>query len=333
MLTQSTMQMKFWGVRGSYAVPGSGTQSIGGNTPCIEINAGGHTIILDAGTGIIGLGRALNARARESGGAVEATVLFTHLHQDHIQGIPFFPPAYVPTTYLHFFGPAFLEKRVDQVLAENQVPPIFPVTLHEMPSIKDFQHIQGGDTLLLKSGMFDATRWDIAHSAPAASACGLVVRTHRSYAHPGGGVLCYRIEYGGHSIVYATDTEGYIGTDRRLAAFARGADVLIHDAQFTEDHYVGQREGFPSTQGHGHSTAQMACEVAIAAGVKHLILFHHDPAYDDDTIRGIETKAQTQFPNTTAAYEGLEIAFGNTDQIVIEPASPISLPMAVQHEA
>jgi phosphoribosyl 1,2-cyclic phosphodiesterase len=331
MLTHSMMQMKFWGVRGSYAVPGNGTQSIGGNTPCIEITAGGHTIILDAGTGIIGLGRSLMARARENGSAVEATILFSHMHQDHIQGMPFFQPAYAPTTHLHFFGPAFLEKQVDQVLAENQVPPVFPVTLHEMPSIKDFQHIQGGDTLLLKPGTIDTPRWDIVHAASGVSACGLVIRTHRSYAHPGGGVLCYRIEYAGHSIVYATDTEGYIGTDRRLAAFAQGADVLIHDAQFTEDHYIGQREGAPSTQGHGHSTAQMACEVAKAADVKRLILFHHDPNYDDDTIRGIEATAQSRFEDAIAGYEGLEIAFGNSEQVIVESAAPISVPAALQH--
>jgi ribonuclease BN (tRNA processing enzyme) len=132
------------------------------------------------------------------------------------------------------------------------------------------------------------------------------VRIMRSYAHPGGAYL-YRIEWHGQSIIYATDTEGYLGTDRRLVNFARGADVLIHDAQYAQEHYRGQMAGFPSTQGYGHSTAEMACEVAAAAGVKRLVLFHHDPAYQDDFLTELEKRAQGLFPATQAAYEGLEL--------------------------
>jgi len=116
----------------------------------------------------------------------------------------------------------------------------------------------------------------------------------------------------GQSIVYATDTEGYVGTDRRLVDFARGADLLIHDAQYKEDHYHGQMAGFPATQGYGHSTVTMACKVAGAAEVEKLVLFHHDPVYDDLTVAGLEADARTQFANTRAAYEGMEIALIST---------------------
>jgi ribonuclease BN (tRNA processing enzyme) len=133
----------------------------------------------------------------------------------------------------------------------------------------------------------------------------LVIRIHKSYAHPGG-VYVYRITWRGKSIVYATDTEGYVGMDRRLVQFAKGADVLIHDAQYLEAHYRGQLAGFPATQGYGHSTATMACEVAFASEVVQLILFHHDPSYSDAMVAGIEATAKAQFGNTQAAYEGLE---------------------------
>ena len=132
----------------------------------------------------------------------------------------------------------------------------------------------------------------------------LVVHIHKSYAHPGG-VYVYRISWRGQSVVYATDTEGYVGTDRRLVGFAREADLLIHDAQYVEAHYRGQMTGFPSTQGYGHSTAMMACEVATAAKVGTLVLFHHDPAYDDGVIDEIERKARAGFEKTVTAYEGL----------------------------
>ena len=136
----------------------------------------------------------------------------------------------------------------------------------------------------------------------------VVIRIHKSYAHPGG-VYVYRITWRGKSVVYATDTEGYVGMDRKLVAFARDADVLIHDAQYSEEHYRGQLAGFPSTQGYGHSTAVMACEVAAAAETGELVLFHHDPAYTDDLVAAQESTAQKLFPDSRAAYEGLEINF------------------------
>jgi len=298
----------FWGVRGSHPVPGAGTVHFGGNTSCVEVNAGGRTIILDAGTGIIELGRSLASRARQSGTPIEAAILFSHFHHDHVQGFPFFTPAYFPTARLNLIGSEAFNHNVEAVLSGNQTPPVFPVRLQEMGAGKAVYTIQEGDTILLGGVVGIVGRQK--RSEPSADE--VRIRTYRSYAHPGG-VMVYRIEYKGRAVVYATDTEGYVGTDRRLVAFAEGADLLIHDAQYTEEHYRGERAGFPATQGFGHSTPVMACEVAAAANVKQLVLFHHNPAYDDAMIRAMETQASRLFPNTSAAYEGLTITLDAVD--------------------
>ncbi|MBN1562287.1 MAG: MBL fold metallo-hydrolase [Anaerolineae bacterium] len=311
---QATLHLTCWGVRGSYPTPGPATVGIGGNTACIEIRANGHTIILDAGTGIIGLGRDLLRRAREHGGDIEATILFSHYHHDHTQGLPFFAPAYVPSTQLHIFGPGCYAEPAEDVLARNQAPTVFPVSFYDMRAEKNVQSLQDGDTILITHGMgsivLPAGIDDYPGDLPPDA---VMITTHRSYAHPGG-TLMYRIEYAGQTVVYATDTEGYIGTDRRLVEFARGADLLIHDAQFTEEHYYGRDPRLSSTQGHGHSTPRMACEVAQAAGADRLVLFHHDPGYDDTTIRGMEEHARQVFPNVIAAYEGLHIELGHDER-------------------
>jgi len=142
----------------------------------------------------------------------------------------------------------------------------------------------------------------------------VVIHIHKSFAHPGG-VYVYRITWRGKSVVYATDTEGYVGTDRKLVQFAKDADVLIHDAQYSEEHYRGQLAGFPSTQGYGHSTVTMACEVAASARVGQLILFHHDPSYSDAMITSLEATAKAQFNEARAADEGLELVLSDENRI------------------
>jgi len=297
------LKVKFWGVRGSYPVPGAATIKYGGNTACVEIRAGSRTIVLDAGTGIIPLGRELMRQAAQEKRTLELLCLFSHLHHDHTQGFPFFVPAYMPDTRLHIFGPGSTPETVRHVLEHNQSTETFPVSLRDMASAKDIQSVHDSQVIV----------WDEAGVRLVSSAAGqnenaLVIRIHRSYAHPGG-VFAYRVNWRGRSVVYATDTEGYVGTDRRLAAFAHDADVLIHDAQYSEQHYRGGLAGFPATQGYGHSTAAMAGEVAASAGSAELILFHHDPAYPDEWIAAQEAAAQKIFPDSRAAYEGLEITF------------------------
>lgn len=286
--------VKFWGVRGSYPTPGASTVKYGGNTSCVEVNAGGRTIILDAGTGIIPLGRELVKRQN-----LELLILLSHLHHDHTQGFPFFVPAYIPKTKLHIYGPGGTAETVKHVLEHNQSSDTFPISLRDMASNKDIQSLRESQVIVWDE---DGVRVVESISIPSPEA--VVIRIHKSHAHPGG-VYHYRITYQGKSVVYATDTEGYIGTDRKLVNFSRDADVLIHDAQYSDDHYYGCLAGFPSTQGYGHSTAMMAGQVAASAETGQLILFHHDPSYADDWVAAQERTAKNIFPDSQAAFEGM----------------------------
>ena len=305
------LRVKFWGVRGSYPAPGAGTVKYGGNTACVEIRAGERVIILDAGTGVIPLGREL-ARRR----SLEMVLLFSHLHHDHTQGFPFFVPAYMPNAKLHIFGPDGTHESLRNVLEHNQSAETFPVRLREMASSKDIQSVRESQVII-----WDKAGVRVAESPDGVEEEAVVIHIHKSYAHPGG-VYVYRITWRGKSVVYATDTEGYVGTDRRLVKFAKDADVTVHDAQYLESHYRGGLAGFPATQGYGHSTAVMACEVAVAAEVEQLILFHHDPSYSDAVIADMEASAQKKFSEVQAAYEGLEILLQDTNKIARKLQSP-----------
>ena len=311
------LRVKFWGVRGSYPTPGAGTVKYGGNTACVEIRAGERTIVLDAGTGIIPLGREL-ARRR----TLEVVLLFSHLHHDHTQGLPFFIPAYLPNAKLHLFGPDGTTESLRRVLEQNQSFDTFPVSLRDMASSKNIQPVRESQVIV-----WDEQGVHVTESAAGLSEEAVVIRIHRSYAHPGG-VFVYRISWHAKSIVYATDTEGYSGLDRRLVQFARDADVLIHDAQYLDEHYWGQLSGFPSTQGYGHSTVTMACKVAASARVGQLVLFHHDPSYSDETIAGMEASARKKSGNVQAAYEGLEIMVSEESKITSMLQSPSTLPLS-----
>jgi phosphoribosyl 1,2-cyclic phosphodiesterase len=295
------MKIKFWGVRGSYPTPGAETVKYGGNTACVEVRVGERTIILDAGTGIIPLGRELVKRATMEKHPIELLLLFSHLHHDHTQGFPFFVPAYMPNAKLHIFGPGGTPQTIQSVLEHNQSAETFPISLREMASSKAIESVRVSQVIV-----WDEDGVHFAESGSRLSPDAVVIRIHKSYAHPGG-VYIYRITWRGKSVVYATDTEGYVGMDRRLVAFARDADVLIHDAQYSEEHYRGLLAGFPSTQGYGHSTSGMAAQVAASAETGELVLFHHDPAYTDELVAMQESVAQKLFPDSRAAFEGMEI--------------------------
>jgi ribonuclease BN (tRNA processing enzyme) len=202
------------------------------------------------------------------------------------------------------------------VLEHNQSSETFPVSLHEMAAQKSIQPVHESQVIL-----WEETGVRLTESGQWPHDDAVVIRIHKSYAHPGG-VYVYRITWRGRSVVYATDTEGYVGTDRRLVRFAREADVLIHDTQYLEAHYRGQLAGFPATQGYGHSTVTMACDVAVAAKVRQLILFHHDPSYSDAVVAGMEATAKAQFANTRAAREGLEIVLTVAGRIAKKLQSP-----------
>ena len=311
------LKVKFWGVRGSYPTPGAGTIKYGGNTASVEVRAGERTIILDAGTGIIPLGRELARTKRAS----QIMLLLSHLHHDHTQGFPFFVPAYLPNTKIHIFGPDGTHESMKNVLERNQSSETFPLGLRDMASFKEIQAVRESQVIV-----WEENGIRFAESGAGVSDEAVLIRIHKSYAHPGS-VYIYRISWRGKSIVYATDTEGYVGTDRKLVQFARDADVLIHDAQYLEEHYRGQLVGFPSTQGFGHSTVTMACEVALASEAGRLVLFHHDPSYTDDIVAGMETTARSLFADSVAAFEGLEIVLRDEKKMTmqLQTASPLLL--------
>ena len=304
-MPDDNMILRFWGVRGSYPVPGPRTVRVGGNTACVEIQAGPHTIILDAGTGIINLGAELMRRTRSNGGtSVTATILFSHMHNDHTQGFPFFDPAYVGSSTLHILGPKVFESDLEETLSHAMLPPSFPLALEDLPSLKILRNVNETDIVLIGPGPADVQVLNIFHNEINPAPDLVRIRTYHSYAHPKSGVNIYHISWRGKSIVYATDTEGYVQSDQRLVKFAKDADVLVHDAQYRIEDYTNPTK---PKQGWGHSTPDMAMAVAQACNAKQLVLFHHEPTYDDATIDEIEKNARRIFPNTRAAYEGLEI--------------------------
>ncbi len=294
--------VRFWGTRGSYPVPGPGTVKYGGNTTCVELQVAKQTLVIDAGTGIITLGHELVRRARANGGTpIVATILLTHMHHDHTQGFPYFVPAYIGTSMLHILGPRTFDQELEEALNHAVLPPSFPVNLYEMPSIKAIRSLQEVEMISIDQESGTLHIHNIYHDTIICSPDMLCVRIHKSYAHPRNGVYIYRVEWRGKSVVFASDIEGYIDTDQRLVKFARNTDLIVHDAQYTEEEYVTKKQGW------GHSTPTMACEVARQCQAKRLVLFHHEPMNDDATIEAIEREAQKLFPQTMAAYEGLEI--------------------------
>ena len=271
------MEIRFWGVRGSIAVSGTEYLRTGGNTPCIELLSQGERLILDGGTGLRGLGQSLGVRP------VQATLLFTHQHWDHIQGVPFFGPAYHPDSNLTFAGIDRGSSNIREALGRQMRPPHFPITIDAMRAAKRFVDLRPGEEL--EVGPFRVTPLEQEHPD---------------------GVATYRIEAEGRSLVLATDVEHRGRIDRAFLDFAQGADLLIHDAQYTPDEYDG-RTG-PPRRGWGHATWCEAVSAAVMAAVRRLALFHHDPERADDQVAVIESWAQERFPAAFAAREGVALA-------------------------
>lgn len=300
--------IKFWGVRGSYPVPGAGTAQFGGNTSCVEIRNDHHRIIFDAGTGIIGLGDQILKEYRtpdaDSTKPLAFSILLSHTHHDHIQALPFFQPAYLSQASMYVFGPQLLGFDLRESISETMNARYCPVRLEEMNSHKVIVNIADTDRLLYQNSNKVPRVITARDEMPVLHHEDLLVSILHSYAHPKDGVFIFKVQNNGQSVVYATDTEGYRGGDSRIINFALGADVLIHDSQYTTEEYT---DTLQPKQGFGHSTVDMACEVAEKANVKQLVLFHHDPRHDDDTMKRLEEHARRLFKNVIAAYEGLEI--------------------------
>jgi phosphoribosyl 1,2-cyclic phosphodiesterase len=296
----------FWGVRGSYPAPRKDTLLFGGNTTCLEVSIGSTTIIIDTGTGIINLGQKIVSDYFNRGGKgpLELTILFTHLHHDHTQGLPFFAPLYLGQSVLHLFGPRKFGNELSITLERSMIPPNFPVDFYHANSVKEITTIKENNILLLDPKVPTPRCLNRYHEKPELKPSTIVIRIMNEYSHPANGVLVYRIEYSGKSVVFATDVEGYVSGDAKLIDFVKGADLLIHDSQYTTQQYTA----LPTPkQGFGHSTPEMAIEVAKKAGVKNLALTHHDPLSSDGTLKRNQTKYKRRFENLFYTREGLTV--------------------------
>lgn len=271
------MQVRFWGVRGSVPVSGPEFLRTGGNTSCLELRCEGERLVIDGGTGLRALGEQIGFQP------VRLTVLFTHTHWDHIQGVPFFGPAWHPASTLRFVGARRAAGALRDALDLQMRPPTFPVRLAELKARLEFVDLPEPDALEI--GPFRVRSVDLDHPD---------------------GVRAFRVEAGGKVLVHATDVEHGEQIDLRLVRFAEGADLLVHDAQFTREEYRGERG--PPRRGWGHATWRDAVSVAEQAGARRLALFHHDPGRSDAGVHAIESASREVFPRAFAAREGVPVA-------------------------
>lgn len=275
-MAKDDFSVKFWGVRGSIATPGPAYQRYGGNTSCIEVRCGDQLIILDAGTGIRPLGKAMLQGETKS-----ANLLLTHTHFDHICGLPFFAPIYCKGYSIKMrAGHLLPSSNVRKVLCELMMAPLFPIPPSVFAADVTYQDFTCGETLKINGEV--------------------KVRT-AALNHPNG-ACGYRIEHGGKAVCYITDTEHKPGAvDKRIVELCAGADMMIYDSTYTDDE-------FSRFVGWGHSTWQEALRVADAAGVKTCVIFHHDPAHDDAFMDEVQAEAEAARPGTVVAREGLALS-------------------------
>ena len=277
------MRITFWGVRGSIPSPGPDTVGVGGNTSCVEVRAGKLLLVFDGGTGLRLLGKTLLKEM-----PITAHLFFSHVHWDHIQGFPFFDPAFVPGNVINLYGGNNVSRTLEETLAGQMDHPSFPVHLTDMGAKMHFHDVNEEHALELDAG--DGTKAIISGARGN---------------HPNG-VWAYRVDHGGHSVMYATDTEHYAVVDPRLAKLAKNVELLIYDSQYTPEEYSGATSGM-SKVGWGHSTFDEAVKLTKAANAKRLILYHHDPTQNDAAVAEKERRARELFPNCEAAREGLKI--------------------------
>jgi phosphoribosyl 1,2-cyclic phosphodiesterase len=271
-MAQSNFSVRFWGVRGSYSVSHRGALKYGGNTSCVEVVAGKHEIILDAGTGIIALGKEL---LKSNQGPLELNLFLSHTHHDHLSGFYFFDPLFHQRNRINIFGPGSEKRSLAETLRLAMEPALFPIGLDALDAKKSVWSLVGGEGIELRDNR-QAPRITEAVSLKGNDNQQPIILTHGSPAHPNG-VILYRVFLQGKSVVYATDLE----SEYTSAANPR--------------------------KGWGHSTVESATEVAKKAAVKRLVLFHHEPTHDDRCIDQILKLARQRFPATTVAAEGMVI--------------------------
>ncbi|ASC71295.1 Ribonuclease Z [Halomicronema hongdechloris C2206] len=284
--------VRFWGVRGSIACPGPQTVRYGGNTSCVEMLVAGQRLIFDGGTGLRALGLALLPEM-----PLEATMFFTHSHWDHIQGFPFFVPAFVPGNRFDIYGAiAPNGSTIEQRLNDQMLHPNFPVPLQVMGADLKFRDIDIGEIVRL----------------------GDITVENSLLNHPGE-AIGYRVTWNHHSVAYITDTEHFPDRlDENVLWLARDADIAIYDATYTDEEYNHPKT---SKVGWGHSTWQEAVKVAKEANVKTLVIFHHDPIHDDAFMDNTVANTDKAFPNSIVAKEGMVLNALDPDaRLVCNPA-------------
>lgn len=288
--------VRFWGTRGSIPTPGNRTRRYGGNTSCVSITVGSALFICDGGTGLRELGVSLAEEHGEQ--ALEAHLFFSHTHWDHIQGFPFFMPAYSARNKLYVYDATREDDRVRQLLLGQMSSDYFPVTFRDLGSKITSRNLEIGHTLI------DG-----------------VSIGHREQVHPGKS-FAYSFEAGGKKVVYATDSELDLSIQNRdesdrdanalrqlpadLLRFMEGADLLIADGQYTDAEY-------PEKRGWGHARANTVVDLAVQAGVKQCAIFHHDPMHSDERVEQIVAEGQARAAahgstvQVFAAREGIEL--------------------------
>ena len=295
------MKLTYWGVRGSIPTPGQQTVRYGGNTPCLELRLDDDKLIIfDAGTGIRSFGDFLLSK----GESIKAHLLITHPHWDHIQGFPFFKPAFIPGNELTIVGTERPEKSLSEIIAEQMNRIYFPVQLHDLKAKIKFVPIREEGEIQI-------------HEAKV---------TYMYVNHPGF-TVGYRVEYKGKTLVYVSDNEPFDleaaknltnfetsvkerfmnvegDPNQRIFDFCRGADVLIHDATYSPEEYIDR-------VGWGHSDYLFTLRVAAEADVKRLYLFHHDQNHSDEKVDDILAKSQREVKNRGYGF-ACEAAIENT---------------------
>jgi len=272
-LVQPEYTVRFWGVRGSIACPGPDTVRYGGNTSCVEIRCGDRLMVFDGGTGLRLLGNELTREGKPA----ELDIFFSHTHFDHVCGLPFFAPCYDPSSRIRIWAGHLNGRGIETVLNSMMIEPLFPIPMGIFTAKLDFIDFAAGKKLAPSRGIRLATG---------------------PLNHPNG-ATGYRIEYAGKVVAYITDTEHRPGgLDRNILGLVDRADLMIYDATYTDAEY-------PRHKDWGHSTWQEGIRLADAAGVRTLVIFHHDPGHDDAFMDRVAADAAIARPGTIVAREGL----------------------------
>ena len=271
------MEVTFWGVRGSFPCPLSTHMRYGGNTSCVAVQCGKHLVVLDAGTGIRALGQSILRGPQK-----KINLLLSHVHWDHINGFPFFDPAYqagfqidIRAGHLKHQGHS-----TKDIMAHQMGEPTFPIKLDALSAELSFTDFRSGETFSLDNE--------------------IQVRT-APLSHPNE-ATAYRIEYQDQSMCYVTDTEHTNGTlDTTILNLIQGTDLVIYDSTYTDTEYE-------TRAGWGHSTWQEGVRLARAAGAKRLAIFHHDPDHDDAFMDEVANAATALWSGAFVAKEGLTVS-------------------------